>query len=709
MVRRRRRMAGVGGLVSLACTCIGVNLHAGAYSDAILADDPVAYWRLGEANATQPAANLGLLGQAGDGVGVYSDEAKLNQPSLVAGETDKSLLTGSGSRVTTPEFEKFDSVLGFGGSGVSVEFWTALEQVPSQFVNLVGDGVGGLNFNLMVYAGAGGFIRPHIQTDEGFSSIDSVRQLQPGEIVHVVSTWDQASGDFQLYLDGELADVVTSAGAVPRTGTPLNTLNPIYLGQDGREASPRAWLDEVAIYNYALDATSVSQHYGLGRGAPSPLPEPPKPFPDPGNLAGLPAGLVTYVDFDEASAPGNGGILDFAYDRQAANNGSFQGAATRTGGLVGKGAASFDGSPGAQVALGAGVDNSFSVTQGISVEALIKPEWSGDPGDYDEIFRKEDGGNRILFSFQNDAFGGGANPVVDPGPVLSFGLNTGGYQELDMPLDVDLAGLEGGNANSGTIWLTSPGGAIGPNDVILSDGKTHHAVATHDTASGEKSIWIDGVKRWSVDVGGAEITSGGGAIAYVGSVNGGENFTGVIDEFAFWNRALSGAEIADHFANVAAGKNYFGTGANPWDYDGDGQLSFADLELLRSAVQAGSNETRYDVTGDGQVSSADLANYVSSADKLNSYVGDANGDREFNSSDLVVVFQAGKFETGAAANWAEGDWDGTGQFSTGDLVFAFQGGGFEQGPRAAVAAQVPEPSTSCLLALSLLGLLRRRR
>ncbi len=708
MVRRQRRTVGIGGLVSLAATFIGADLRAGAYSDAVLASDPVAYWRLGETAGTQPATNLGLLGQAGEGTGTYSDAAKLNQPSLVAGETDKSILLGADSRVTTPDFEKFDSVLGFGGSGVSVEFWTAFEQVPSQFVNLVGDGVGGLNFNLMVYAGSGGFIRPHIQTDEGFSSIDSVRRLEAGEIVHVVSTWDQATGDFQLYLDGELADVVTSAGSVPRTGTPINTLNPIFLGQDGREPTPRAWLDEVAIYNYALDASKVSQHYNLGKGAPSPLPEPPKPFPDPGNLPGLPQGLVTYVDFDEANAPGNGGMLNFAYDRQGANNGRFEGKATRTNGLVGKGAAQFDNSAGTQVALGAGVDNSFSVTQGITVEALIKPEWSGAPGDYDEIFRKEDGGNRILFSFQNDSFGGGANPIVDPGPVLSFGLNTGGYQELDMPLDVNLVDLEGGNANSGTIWLTAPGGALGPNDVVLSDGKTHHAVASYDSTTGEKAIWIDGVKRWSVEVGG-EITSGGGAIAYVGSVNGGENFTGVIDEFAFWNRALTSEEIANHFAQVAAGKNYFGGGANPWDFDADGQLSFADLELLRVAVQAGTNESRFDVTGDGQVSSADLANYVSSADKLNSYVGDANGDREFNSSDLVTVFQAGKFETGAAANWAEGDWDGTGQFSTGDLVFAFQGGGFEQGPRAAVAASVPEPSATGLLALSLLGLLRRRK
>src|SRR5690606_26113203 len=115
---------------------------------------------------------------------------------------------------------------------------------------------------------------------------------------------------------------------------------------------------------------------------------------------------------------------------------------------------------------------------------------------------------------------------------------------LDMPLDVDLSELDGGNELSGTIWLNDPGEAIGPNDVVLNDGAVHHAVATYDAESGEKSIWIDGVKRWSFQVDGGEILSGGNAVAYLGATNGGENFTGVIDEFAFWERALSDEEIA---------------------------------------------------------------------------------------------------------------------------------------------------------------------
>jgi hypothetical protein len=48
--------------------------------------------------------------------------------------------------------------------------------------------------------------------------------------------------------------------------------------------------------------------------------------------------------------------------------------------------------------------------------------------------------------------------------------------------------------------------------------------------------------------------------------------------------------------------------------------------------------------------------------------GDTNLDGSFNSSDLVAVFQRGKYEAGIAddISWSDGDWNGDGQFSTSD-------------------------------------------
>ena len=100
------------------------------------------------------------------------------------------------------------------------------------------------------------------------------------------------------------------------------------------------------------------------------------------------------------------------------------------------------------------------------------------------------------------------------------------------------------------------------------------------------------------------------------------------------------------------------------------------------------------------------ADYVH--DVLGTWLGDADLDGQFNSSDLVTVFTAGKYESGDAAVWAEGDWNGDSTFGSGDLVVAFTDGGYEAGSRAAIAA-VPEPSSCILFGLGMLLVLKRRR
>ncbi|MDG2385206.1 MAG: Ig-like domain-containing protein [Pirellulaceae bacterium] len=59
-------------------------------------------------------------------------------------------------------------------------------------------------------------------------------------------------------------------------------------------------------------------------------------------------------------------------------------------------------------------------------------------------------------------------------------------------------------------------------------------------------------------------------------------------------------------------------------------------------------------------------------------VGDVNNDGVFNPSDLVLVFQAGKYEDHIPKNaiFEEGDWNGDGDFNSNDLVLAFQVGAF---------------------------------
>ncbi|TWT30628.1 LamG domain-containing protein [Blastopirellula retiformator] len=227
---------------------------------------------------------------------------------------------------------------------------------------------------------------------------------------------------------------------------------------------------------------------------------------------------------------------------------------TRATGIVGDGAAAFENSPESYLQSDEGTggevgEGGMACSSGITLEALFISNWSGKQFDYDEIFRKEDGVYRILLSFQNDGdVGDYDTPEVTPGPCLSFGLyiENQGYSELDMPLD----GREGR-----------------PTVEELTDGNPHHVVATYDSFSGKKSLYIDGRLRFGhqFPVGGL-VLCGGSAPAVIGNMwRMQEPFAGVIDEVALYDFPLTPQEIETHFANASAGVSYFGVAAGPID------------------------------------------------------------------------------------------------------------------------------------------------
>lgn len=81
----------------------------------------------------------------------------------------------------------------------------------------------------------------------------------------------------------------------------------------------------------------------------------------------------------------------------------------------------------------------------------------------------------------------------------------------------------------------------------------------------------------------------------------------------------------------------------------------------------------YDKDGDRQVTRTDVDLLLF---ELVIPKGDSNLNGIFNSSDLLLVFQAGGYEDEVAGNarWETGDWNGDGEFNSSDLVFVFQSG-----------------------------------
>ena len=144
----------------------------------------------------------------------------------------------------------------------------------------------------------------------------------------------------------------------------------------------------------------------------------------------------------------------------------------------------------------------FAGLDQIAFSVWVRPD-GFDP--YNEIFRKEDGDRRLLFSFQEN------------GSILSLGLNVGGYVECDARID----------------------------PAMLLDGLWHHCAAAFDGKT--MRVYLDGREVGSLDRAGS-ITSGGNAVACIGSANGGECFRGAMDDLQIYSVALNADDITRLYA-----------------------------------------------------------------------------------------------------------------------------------------------------------------
>ena len=255
---------------------------------------------------------------------------------------------------------------------------------------------------------------------------------------------------------------------------------------------------------------------------------------------------------------------DRAIDSAGLAHGIISFRATRTKGIVGAGAFNFDNSFDARIDVGSGggtvpASGSFAVTDGVTIEALVRPNFSAKAGDMDEIFRKDqsDQDLRMLLSFQQDKH---HKSYLKPDGVykdkasLSFGLFLlgQGYQELKLALD----GIDGR-----------------PSLAQLKDGNSHHIVATYNVSTGLKAIYVDGIQHATYQYpAGSKMLSGGAGAANIGNspnqpvpvrttdvrFANNEAFDGVIDEVAFYNFSLPSFMVQQHYEQINQGYNYFG-------------------------------------------------------------------------------------------------------------------------------------------------------
>jgi hypothetical protein len=102
----------------------------------------------------------------------------------------------------------------------------------------------------------------------------------------------------------------------------------------------------------------------------------------------------------------------------------------------------------------------------------------------------------------------------------------------------------------------------------------------------------------------------------------------------------------------------------PGDFDNDGDVDDADIDLLFGAINGGAHPSSFDLTGDTLVSAADATYLVETI--LETRFGDANLDGDVDRRDAAIV--ASNFGSLASPRWSRGDFNGRNGVSLADLA-----------------------------------------
>jgi len=231
----------------------------GGYYEAVMEDDPVAYWRLDETTGT--TAYDEVIGR----VGAIINGVTLDQPSGLSNEPGNPSMNFNGSNGKVDAAYSPD----LNPNVFSIECW-------ARVLGGAGTYRSPLTARATIYNttptpnGSSGYIFYATPSDQwefwnGRSTTSGWHVLASGEYVdygvwtHLVGTYDGTTK--RMYVDGELA-ASAAINYLP------NTTSPLRIGAGATEGAGAYWfngdIDEVAIYDTALSPEQVAHHYHAG-------------------------------------------------------------------------------------------------------------------------------------------------------------------------------------------------------------------------------------------------------------------------------------------------------------------------------------------------------------------------------------------------------------------------------------------------------------
>jgi len=248
------RWAALLGIAAAGCGRIGFAELTGdaplGYAGTVLADQPVAYWRLDDVAS----------GVAKDSSPSALDGSYVGAVVSVAGTlSDGDAAAGLDGTATTYVLFVDDPRLEPGLGSFTFEVWVRVSSVAwNGYVDLLAkrDGCGTTDSFWNVIGYPSGTLVSELRDTTLSKAYDIALGVPDASWHHYVHVLDRAGGSITIYVDGAAAGTVTAAGlgsvavAAPlRSGCATTPLGVTYA------------LDELAIYDQALSAGRVAAHY----------------------------------------------------------------------------------------------------------------------------------------------------------------------------------------------------------------------------------------------------------------------------------------------------------------------------------------------------------------------------------------------------------------------------------------------------------------
>lgn len=237
-------------------TAAAVTVDPTTYATAVMADGPIAYWRLGEKTGTTAIDSAG-----DDHHGAYAGSPELG---VQGGSADAGTVTrfdGVDDSVTLPA----DAALDLTGA-ITIEALVRPEDfADNRTIYSRGSASAASLQHLLWFVTATGIPRFFVGNGTTTANVFAPAAAVPGQLTHIVGVYDGAA--ITIYQDNVQGPVNLFAGplmsyvaTVPRIGRRGNTADDYFKGAMG----------DVALYDYALSAAQVAAHFAAAslRGAP---------------------------------------------------------------------------------------------------------------------------------------------------------------------------------------------------------------------------------------------------------------------------------------------------------------------------------------------------------------------------------------------------------------------------------------------------------